>query len=166
VKRFLIPTVSILGGWLIASFVYVALEIARLDIPGSMARTYSEYSAYRSVEILVFTGFFAWCLHRILARRFLPRQVDDRPFVERLPSWARQPSLVQLAIVWVVAVFTVVPYLLAIYMSWRYYVGHRDAESKVCPRCAERVKAAAIVCRHCGNELDVIARQPATLTQA
>jgi ribosomal protein L40E len=131
-----------------------------------MARTNSEYSAYRAAEILLSTLFFAWCLHRVLARRFLPRQLDDRPYLERMPRWARSPSALELAIVWVVAVFTVVPYVLAIYMSWRYYVGRRDAESKICPRCAERIKAAAIVCRHCGNQLDVIATQPATLTQA
>jgi len=26
------------------------------------------------------------------------------------------------------------------------------ADSKVCPRCAERVKAAALVCRYCSHE--------------
>ena len=78
---------------------------------------------------------------------------DDRPFLERLPTPIRQPSVIGLVIAWVVAVCTVVVYPVAIYMSWRYYAGWRDAGSKVCPRCAERVKAAALVCRHCGYEL-------------
>ena len=29
-----------------------------------------------------------------------------------------------------------------------------EAETKVCPRCAETVKAAAVVCRYCGHEFE------------
>jgi ribosomal protein L40E len=79
-------------------------------------------------------------------------RTDDRSVLERLPSPIRHPSILGLVVAWVVAVFTVVVYPVAIYMSWRYYVSWRDAGSKVCPRCAERVKAAALVCRHCGYE--------------
>jgi ribosomal protein L40E len=35
-----------------------------------------------------------------------------------------------------------------------FYVEWRDAESKICPRCAERVKAAALVCRHCSQAFE------------
>jgi hypothetical protein len=85
--------------------------------------------------------------------------VDDRPLLERLPSSVRHPSVFGLLIAWVVAVFTVIAYPVAVYMSWRFYVDRRDGGSKVCPRCAERVKVAALVCRHCGQGLEVGATQ-------
>ena len=31
------------------------------------------------------------------------------------------------------------------------------ADTKVCPRCAETIKAAALVCRYCGNEFEISA---------
>ena len=57
-------------------------------------------------------------------------------------------------------------YPVAIYMSWRFYVEWRATESKVCPRCAERVKVAALVCRHCGQELEASVTKPAATTPA
>jgi hypothetical protein len=38
----------------------------------------------------------------------------------------------------------------------------RDGETKICPRCAERVKSAAAVCRHCGADFQAIEAAPAT----
>jgi len=40
-----------------------------------------------------------------------------------------------------------------------------NADEKLCPACAETIKAAAIVCKHCGTKLDVGADevQPASL---
>lgn len=90
-------------------------------------------------------------MYQVLARRFLDRKPDPRLFLERLPAWIRQPSVLGLVVAWVIGVGTVVGYVLAIYMSWRFYVTRRD-EAKVCPRCAERIKAAALVCRHCGHD--------------
>jgi hypothetical protein len=56
-----------------------------------------------------------------------------------------------------VAVFTVIVYPVAIYMSWRFYVEWHDGESKVCPGCPERVKAAALVCRQCSQAFETTA---------
>jgi ribosomal protein L40E len=166
VKRPVIVIFSIVFGWLLGTFFPIALHLVRINIPASIAKTYSQYSTYVGAEVLVFTILFSWVVYQVLARRLLERKVDDRPFLQRLPMWARHPSARGLVIVWVVAVCTVVPYPLAIYMSWRYYAERRDAASKVCPRCAERVRAAALVCRHCGNELDVKVTQPAPATPA
>lgn len=35
-----------------------------------------------------------------------------------------------------------------------------SVEVRQCPYCAETVKSAAVVCKHCGRELDVIATEP------
>jgi ribosomal protein L40E len=154
VKQPAIVVISIVVGWVLGSFSAVALKIVGLDIPASMAKTYSQYNTYSGAVVLVLTVFFSWAMYQVLARRFLQRKVDDRPLLERLPSRVRHPSVVGLVIAWVVAVFTVVVYPAAVYMSWRFYVEWRDAESKVCPRCAERVKAGAMVCRHCSQSFE------------
>lgn len=165
-KRSIIVIVSIVVGYVVGSLVAVALEIVGINIPAMFAKTYSEYGTYLGGEVLVLTIFFGWAMYQVLARRFLERRVDDRPFLERLPSSVRHPSVIGLVIAWVVAVFTVIGYPVAIFMSWRFYVERRDAETKICPRCAERVKAAALVCRHCGQDFNVGATQPATPTPA
>jgi hypothetical protein len=76
------------------------------------------------------------------------------------PQWSiHSPSPTSLVVVWIVAVFTVIPYPLAIYMSWRFFLQRHDrinGESKTCPRCAEKIKAAALVCRHCGHEFETL----------
>ncbi len=156
-KRSFIVIVSIVVGWVFGTFSAVALNFVGVDIPASMAKTYSQYNTYSGAVVLVLTVFFSWAMYQVLAARFLERKVDDRPFLERLPSSVRHPSVAGLVIAWVVAVFTVVIYPVAIYMSRRFYVERRDAESKVCPRCAERVKAAALVCRHCSQPFETSA---------
>jgi ribosomal protein L40E len=166
VKKPVIVIFSIIVGYVLGSLVAVALEIVGINIPAMLARRYSEYNTYLGGEVLVLTIFFGWAMYQVLARRFLERKVDNRPLLDRLPLWARHPSGRNLVIAWVVAPFTVILYPLAIYMSWRFYVERREADSKVCPRCAERVKAAAMVCRHCGQAFDVNVTQPPTLTPA
>lgn len=153
-KRSIIVIVSIVVGWVFGTFSAVALKLVGVDIPASMAKTFSQYNTYSGAVVLVLTVFFSWAMYQVLARRFLERRVDDRPFLERLPSSVRHPSVLGLVIAWVVAVFTVIGYPVAIYMSWRFYVEWRDAESKICPRCAERVKAAALICRHCSQAFE------------
>jgi ribosomal protein L40E len=154
VKRPVIVVISIVVGWVLASMLDVALEVGGIDIPASMAKTYSQYNTYSEAMVLVLTIFFSWATYQVLARRFLERTVDERPLLERAPAWMRHPSVVGLVIAWVTAVLTVIVYPVAIYMSWRFYVEWRDTESKVCPRCAERVKAAAKVCRHCSQPFE------------
>ena len=159
VKRFAVLILSVLGGWLVASLAVTALSVVGLDVARAMATTYSNYRTYLGGEILIFTVVFGWLIYRSLARRVLGDVPDPRPFAERLPDWARHPTPVGVAVTWVVAVFTVLPYPLAAYMSWRLYANRRDA-TKFCPRCAERIKAAALVCRHCGASL--VAPTPTT----
>jgi hypothetical protein len=76
--------------------------------------------------------------------------------VDGLKRAINHPSVVGLVVAWVIAVATVIGYPLAIYMSWRFYVERRDADTRTCPRCAERVQAAAQVCRHCGSGLEPV----------
>jgi hypothetical protein len=160
VKRTVIAVFSVIAGWLLGSIFAVSLAMVHINIPASMARTYSQYNTYLGAEILVFTVLLGWVIYQPLARRFLGRTADSRPYLERLPSWARHPSTRSLVIVWVVAPFTLL-YPLAIYVSWRFYVERRE-QSKNCPRCAEKVKVAALVCRHCGHAFDA----PAALAPA
>jgi len=88
-------------------------------------------------------------------------------FGHRAPGSAQwsvhHPSITSLIVVWVVALFTIVVYPLAFYMTWRFFVESQDRRrtaSKVCPRCAETIKAAALVCRHCGQEFEPPAALP------
>ena len=66
------------------------------------------------------------------------------------------------SLAWVMAVCTVIVCPVAIYMSWRFFSEWRDGASKFCPRCAERIKAAALVCRHCNQQLDANIPLPGT----
>lgn len=165
-KKWIIVVASVVGGWLVGTLAAVSLQIAGLDLPAATATTYSQYSTYSGAMILVLSIFFGWAIYQVLANRFLDRQKDDRPFLERAPSWARHPSVVGLIVAWVVAVFTVVFYPVAIYMSWRLFIERRGGASKVCPRCAERIKAAAMVCKHCGQEFDPGISQPVSPSPA
>ena len=38
------------------------------------------------------------------------------------------------------------------FVVWRLVATILTPKEKVCPRCAERIKAAALVCRYCGYE--------------
>ena len=137
------------------------------------ARTYTERRNYPSFTGIVvaalltmvpFVGLAALVILIFMLARYLFGYRSPGS-----PQWSiHHPSVTSLAVVWVVAVCTVVAYPLAIYMSWRFFVEHQDrvgAESKVCPRCAETIKAAALVCRHCGQEFDIIP-DPAAATLA
>ena len=150
-KGFVVAIVSIVAGYFLATALVVALHIAGLNIPAALARTYSQYSTYAGAEVFVYMIGISFVMYRVLARRFLPRPLDNRPWLERLPRAVRHPSVVGLAVAWVAGVFTGIGYIVAIYMSWRYYVMWRDTGTKVCPRCAERIRAAALVCRHCSQ---------------
>lgn len=153
--KVVLGVVSVVAGYLLATLAVTALHIAGLNIPAALARTYTQYNTYVGVEVLVFLIVFSVLLYRVVGRRVFHWKPDTRPVSERLPIWMRHPSLIGLVIAWVVAVFTFVVYPVAIYMSWRAYqdwrVGH-----KTCPRCAERIKTAAVVCRHCGHDLAAV----------
>lgn len=97
-KRSVIVVVSIIVGYVVGTLFAVALKIAGIDIPALMAKTYSQYTSYSGAMVLVMAIFFSWAMYQVLARRFLERKVDNRPCLERLPSWARRPSLVGLVI--------------------------------------------------------------------
>jgi uncharacterized protein UPF0547 len=131
--------------------------------PVSPARSLSERMNHPSFAGIVvatlliavpFVGFIALVVDVVMILRYL--------FGYRAPGSAEwsihHPSSTSLAVVWIVSVLTVVVYPLAIYMTYRYVVERQDRSrgaSKVCPRCAEAVKAAALVCRHCGHEFEI-----------
>lgn len=140
---------SVIVGWLLATAAAVAVDIAGLNLPLAFARTWSDYATYNGLEILILTIGFGWAVYQVAGRRIFHWPPDERPLAERVPAWMRHATPVGLVVMWVVAVFTVVGYPVAIWMSWRYYQGWQ-AGQKTCPRCAERVKAAATMCRHCG----------------
>jgi hypothetical protein len=143
---------SIVFGYVAGTAFAVALHVTGINVPLWMAGTLSQYRTYSAVEVLVWMVLFSWALYQVIWRRLLGRQPDKRPFMERVPSFVRHPSPVGLVVIWVVAVATVIGYPVAIFMTWRFYVERRD-DSKVCPQCAEKIKAAALVCRHCGHAL-------------
>lgn len=41
-----------------------------------------------------------------------------------------------------------------------FAAGSSGGPTRTCPRCAETVRAAAVVCKHCGSELSPISEQP------
>lgn len=152
--RFVIPTISIITGLVIGTFLPIAVHMV-INIPLAMGpKSYSQYSQYVGVEVLVYAILFGWFMHRALSRRFLPSKPSDRSTAERLESAIRHPSVAGLVVAWLVGMATVLGYPVAIFMSWRFYVERRELQTKICPQCAERVKVAAIVCRHCGNAID------------
>jgi hypothetical protein len=145
----ILGTGCVIAGWLLASVAEVAVGGI---LPALLARNAAEYRMYLGLEILILTTFFAVALYHVIGRRIFHWPRDYRPYRDRLPAWARQPTPVGLVVAWVVAVCTVIVYPLAIYMSWRFYK-HWRARQRTCPQCAETVKAAALVCRYCGQKL-------------
>jgi hypothetical protein len=149
---------------------YSADEWATLNAgaTASPSRTLSERMNYPSMAGIVvatlliavpLVGFVALVVDIVMILRYV--------FGYRAPGspqWSiHHPSPISLAVVWVVAVCTVVVYPLAIYMTVRYlieYRARRVAEVRQCPRCAETVKAAALVCRSCSQELDPVVPAP------
>jgi hypothetical protein len=131
------------------------------------SRSLSERMNYPSVSGIVvatlliaipFAGLLALVVDVVMVLRYV--------FDYRAPGSAQwsvhNPSARSLVVVWVVAVCTVIPYPLAFYMTWRFYAERQNrlrAGSKLCPRCAETIKAAALVCRHCGHEFEMTAGQ-------
>jgi uncharacterized membrane protein len=148
---------SVLVGWVLASLVAVSLIMVGLNIPAALARTYREYSTYNGALILVLTILISWVIYRTVARNVFHWTPDPRPWSERVPRWMAHPSGIGLVIAWVVGVFTWVGYPVAIYMSWRFYTEWRTSQA-TCPRCAERITAAATMCRHCGLDLSASVR--------
>ncbi len=155
VKRYVAAAVSLFGAWILASILVASLSLVGFDPAASAAITWQQYSTYRAVEILLLMIVLTWALLRIIGRHVFGFEPDERPFVERLPAWVRHPSPRGLVITWIVAPFTVVLYPVAAYMSWRFYAEWR-ANARTCPRCAERIKSEALVCRHCGHEFEPV----------
>lgn len=156
---------SVIAGWLLATAAAVALHISGLNLPLAFARTYSDYATYSGLEILILTIGFGYVVYQVAGRRIFHWPPDKRPIRERVPAWMGHPTPVGLVVAWVVAVFTVVVYPVAIWMSWRYYQEWRAGQKK-CPRCAERIKATATMCRHCGLDLSVPQARPAGVAPA
>lgn len=156
---------SVIVGWLLATGLAIAMHVAGLNLPLAFARTYRDYSTFSGLEILILTIGFGWAVYQVAGRRIFHWPPDKRPMRERVPAWMRHPSPAGLALIWIVAVFTVVGYPVAIWMSYLYYQDWR-ARHKTCPRCAERIKAAATMCRHCGLDFTVPQTRTTEVAQA
>ena len=73
-------------------------------------------------------------------------------------SWGCGAFLIALLLCFVLIGFVVFIYMVIVKpdgtltVTYEYMPQQPVADEKACPRCAERVKAAALVCRFCGNE--------------
>ena len=93
------------------------------------------------------------------------------PADTRIGCQVHYPSILGVAVAWVIGLFTVVGYLLALYMSYRYLTGKRngsvpdrlaqpddarDSSPRVypCGRCNAPVSQPMLVCPTCGVRLD------------
>jgi hypothetical protein len=160
-KQFVIVLISIVVGWLLGSMLVVGLGFVGLDIAAFGAQTWDQYRAQQMVWSVIAAIGLAWALYSVLSRRFLPRTEGKASMSDRIRSAVQYPSVIGLVVAWVLGLATIIAYPLAFWMTWRYFVVRREGETKVCPRCAERVKSAAAVCRHCGAEFQAIEAAPA-----
>ena len=71
-------------------------------------------------------------------------------------QWGAGPFIIALLLCFLIIGIIVFIYLLVVKppgtLTVTYERRSASAEEKTCPRCAERIKAAALVCHFCGNE--------------
>jgi hypothetical protein len=166
VKRSIIVIFSIVVGWVFGTFSAVALKLVGVDIPASMAKTYSQYNTYSGAVVLVLIVFFSWAMYQVLARRFLEKKAPEpaltvsSPVATAVEAWAQltgsprpargplpraRPSVGSMASP--PEPLSAGP-VLASSATEPTASSQKDA-FKVCPQCAEEVKAAALICRYC-----------------
>ncbi len=171
--RFLWPAVYIgyflvvdVFGGMVAGVSGLGVAITKAVLTGQYVTSYRAYSTLATVNGVVGLAFATvvilaiWSIRHPGALRARFRAVTQR---------VKAPSGIDLVVIWVVAVVTVVGYLVAIYATWRYATGHRAgavgdesdgappaAGTKLCPDCAETVLAAARVCRFCRHEFPAV----------
>jgi hypothetical protein len=83
VKRSIIVIFSIIAGFVLATFLAVALLVVGIDIPAMFANSPSEHNMYGGTESLLLTIGLSWAMYQVLARRFLekPPELTQGPEV-------------------------------------------------------------------------------------
>lgn len=95
-KRFIIFVFSIIAGYVLATFLAVALSIVGIDIPAMFAKSWSEYTMYGGVEGLLITIGLSWAMYQVLARRFLEKKAPEPTLTVSPPDATaveRQPQV-------------------------------------------------------------------------
>lgn len=152
-------------------------ELQATAAPARPPRTYAQRRDYPSiagivvVTLLLAVPFVSWVAIFIdiwmIARYIFGYRSPGSP------TWSiHHPSVVSLVVVWILAPFTGVAFPFAIYMTFRFileFTRRRADATKTCTRCAEKIKAAALVCRYCGQEFEApvvpVAQPPAPEAQ-
>jgi Short C-terminal domain len=97
VKWSTIVIFSIIAGYVLATFLSVALVLVGINIPASLAKSSSEYNTYGGVEILITTIGLSWAMYQVLARGFLetkapkPTSSVSSPVSTALERWPQAP---------------------------------------------------------------------------
>jgi hypothetical protein len=85
VKRSSIVIFSIIAGYVLAILLSVALLLAGIDMPATLAKSPSEHNMYGNVEGLLLTIGLSWAIYQVLVRRFPEKKTPESTLTESSP---------------------------------------------------------------------------------